>query len=436
MADGAIPETRASVHLPESVDPTAHVMATYAIRVDAGADIDTVANDLAETQSSGTWVTVSREDRVVRDRHAARVVGIWGVPDLEMEDAGRRRRRDWVVRIAYPAYNIGTQIPLLLATVLGEGASMGEIRLIDLELPGSFVDAFPGPRLGVEGIRDIVDAHGRPLLVTIVKPALGLSPAESAALFREAALGGSDAVKDDELLVDHPWSTVDDRVRAHAEAARVVFEETGRRTLYFVNITDRPDRTVERARRAVDAGASALMVDFVTVGMATLGALADDPSIGVPILGHLAMAGALSAAPRTGMSSHLVLGKLPRLAGADAVVVPSPVGTLRTSRRKLRGLAATLTGRFRAIRPALPVVGGGVHPGIVGGLIADLGTDVAIGVGGAVHGHPMGTEAGARAMRQAIDAIVAGESLASAGERQPELGAALRAWAPDLLVGS
>ena len=89
-------------------------------------------------------------------------------------------------------------------------------------------------------------------------------------MFRQCALGGVDAVKDDELLVSHPWSAFLDRVREHGRAARQVFEETGHRTLYFVNITDRPDRLIDNARRAVDAGASGLMVDHVTVGVASL----------------------------------------------------------------------------------------------------------------------------------------------------------------------
>ena len=61
-------------------------------------------------------------------------------------------------------------------------------------------------------------------------------------------------------------------------------------------------------------------------------------------------------------------------------------------------------------------------------LIADLGTEFAIGAGGAVHGHPMGPVAGARAIRQAIDACLQGEPLADAAQRLPELAAALTTW--------
>lgn len=57
-----------------------------------------------------------------------------------------------------------------------------------------------------------------------------------------------------------------------------------------------------------------------------------------------------------------------------------------------------------------------------------FGNDVMIAAGGAIHGHPMGPAAGARAFRQGIDAVCAGMSLEEAGKQYKELGAALEAW--------
>lgn len=419
--------------MPEGVDPGRHVLATYLLRTGAHVDIYRMAGELAELQSTGTWVSLERETPELRHRHAGRVTAIWEVPDQETESPGdavdgRDERRAWVIQIAYPAHNIGNQIPLLLATVYGECASSGEIRLLDLQLPASFVEAFPGPRFGLQGIRGLVGASDRPLLVAMLKPAIGLTPPESAEVFRQCALGGVDAVKDDELLVSHPWSGFLDRVREHERASRQVFEETGHRTLYFVNVTDRPDRLVDNARRAVDAGASGLMVDQVTVGVASLAMLAEDESLPVPILGHLAFAGAIYAAPWTGVSSHLILGKLPRLAGADLVVYPSPYGSLKYTRFKHLRLAQALTDPFHGLLPSVPTPGGGLHAGLVPMLVADLGLDFAIGAGGAIHAHPGGAAAGARAIRQAIDAVVGGVSLEAAAGEHPELAAALLTW--------
>ena len=125
------------------------------------------------------------------------------------------------------------------------------------------------------------------------------------------------------------------------------------------------------------------MVDFVTVGTSALAMLADDAAIAVPIMGHLAFAGAIYASPWTGVSSHLVLGKLPRLAGADIIVYPSPYGTLSYSRSKHLRLAQTMTDPFYGIRRTAPAPGGGLHAGMVPRLVDDLGIDFAFGAGGA-----------------------------------------------------
>lgn len=414
--------------MPESIDYREFVIATYLYRTPVSVDIHRAARALAEMQSTGTWVTVELETQAIQQRHSARVVAIWEVPDHERVDRTVRETRKWVIQIAYPSHNIGAQIPLLLATVYGECASIGELKLLDLHLPESFVSAFKGPKFGLEGIRELVGATERPLLITIMKPALGLTPKESADVFFQAAIGGSDGVKDDELLVSHPWSHYLDRVREHERAAQAAFDETGHRTLYFVNITDRPDRLVLNAYRAIEAGASALMVDFVTVGTSALSMLADDPAIAVPIMGHLAFAGAIYASPWSGVSSHLVLGKLPRLAGADIVVYPSPYGTLQYSRSKHLRLARTMTDPFYGIRRTVPMSGGGLHAGMTRRLVDDLGVNFALGAGGAVHGHPMGAAAGARAIRQSFDAVTQGQSLAEAGASHPELAAAIDLW--------
>jgi 2,3-diketo-5-methylthiopentyl-1-phosphate enolase len=323
---------------------------------------------------------------------------------------------------------MGDQLPLLLANVYGECASWRDLKLIDLDLPGAFVRRFHGPAVGIEGIRGLVDAVDRPMLVTIMKPAIGLTPKQSADLFYEAAIGGSDAVKDDEKVVSQPWSHYLDRVREHGRAARAAYEETGHRTLYFVNITDRPDRLLANAHAAVDAGASALLVNHWTVGVSAMEALAEDPAIGVPIMGHLAFAGALSGSPWSGLSAHLAMGLLPRLAGADMVIYPSHLGTLPFTRAEAQRTSAALTEPLHDLRRSTPLAGGGLHPGLVPRMVEDLGVDWALAAGGGVHGHPMGTAAGARAIRQAFDATVRGEPLAKARAGHPELAAALDKW--------
>ena len=405
---------------PVVIDPSQFVVATYRYRAQAGTDIGRLARSLAELQSSGAWVDLAGETDLIRHRHAGRVLKTWEIHDLEAPA--------WGIEIAYPTHNTSNQIPLLLATVYGECASWSDLKLTDLSLPEAFVSAFHGPAVGLDRIREQVGARNRPLLITILKPAIGLTPKESAAVFLEAAIGGSDAVKDDEKVVSQPWSDFRDRVREHGRAATAAYEQTGHRTLYFVNITDRPDRLMANAHAAVEAGASALLVNAWTVGVSALSALAEDPAIGLPIMAHLAFAGAVSGSPWSGISPHLALGTLPRLAGADVAAYPSHLGTLPFSRDEARGVSAALTDPWFGVRRSLPVAGGGLHAGLVPRMVADLGVDWALAAGGGVHGHPMGTAAGARSIRQAFDAAVRGEPLALARMSHPELAAALDKW--------
>jgi 2,3-diketo-5-methylthiopentyl-1-phosphate enolase len=77
------------------------------------------------------------------------------------------------------------------------------------------------------------------------------------------------------------------------------------------------------------------------------------------------------------------------------------------------------------VAPTFPVIGGGVHPGTVETYMGELGNDIVLGAGGAVQGHPDGAAAGADAMRQAIDAVMAGRPVVDAAQEHPELARAL-----------
>jgi ribulose-bisphosphate carboxylase large chain len=52
-----------------------------------------------------------------------------------------------------------------------------------------------------------------------------------------------------------------------------------------------------------------------------------------------------------------------------------------------------------------PALSCGMHPGLVQAINDRFGVDYMANVGGAMHGHPGGTKAGALAMRQSIDCI-------------------------------
>jgi len=82
----------------------------------------------------------------------------------------------------------------------------------------------------------------------------------------------------------------------------------------------------------------------------------------------------------------------------------------------------------KKIKPVLPVASGGLHPGLVEAVIAVHGTtDLVVQAGGGVHGHPGGSGAGARAMREAVELAAAGESV-SGKRASRELREAIEKW--------
>jgi len=413
---------------PEGIDRESYVIATYLVEHDSSVEILRTAAALAVEQTTGTWTPVPGETPDLRKKHVGRVVAVHEIPAYEFEVPRNVETRQFIVEIAYPWINFGPQIPMLLSTAFGNISMTGKIKLLDLYLPEKFVNRFQGPKFGIQGIRKILNVPDRPLVLNMIKPCTGYTPEQGAEMFYQAALGGMDIIKDDELLADPPFCPMMDRVKLYMEKEREVFARTCERTIYTVNVTDRPDRMKENAQRAVDAGVNGLMVNYLTVGISALQSLAEDPGINVPILAHLDFAGVFYESSYSGLSSHLVLGKLARLAGADMVVYPSYYGKFPFLKERYIRIAHHLTESFYHIKPTFPIPGGGVHAGMVPLLLEELGNDSIIAAGGAVHGHPDGAVAGAKALRQAIEAAMSGLRLEQAAGEHRELKSALDLW--------
>jgi 2,3-diketo-5-methylthiopentyl-1-phosphate enolase len=384
---------------------------------------------LAIEQSTGTWVAVPGETPEVRCQHVAKVIGVYEVPDYEFEVPQGVETRDYIVQIAFPEVNIGEQIPMLLTAVVGNISMGGKIKLLDVRFPEKYVAGFGGPKFGIQGVREVMGVPQRPLLNNMIKPCTGYPLEVGAELFRQAALGGCDIIKDDELLADASFNSAMGRVKRYMEIEKQVYEETGERTLYTVNISDKVPKIFEHARRAVELGVNAIMVNFLAVGLPVMQAIAEDPEINVPILGHMDLAGAMYMSPFHGMSSHIVLGKLPRLAGADIVVIPAPYGKAPVIVDKFLNVARNLSYPLYDLKPTFPMPSGGITPSMVPDVMRDLGNDIVIGAGGGIHAHPQGPVAGGKAFRQAIDATMRGISLEDYSKDHPELEAAHRQWA-------
>ncbi|HEC33105.1 MAG TPA: transcriptional regulator [Chloroflexi bacterium] len=410
--------------LPESLAAEEFVVATYALRL-TGGDPLRAALEVAVTQTTGTWLPIAGES----DAHRGRVIALEELPVGETARNLEEGPRLLLARVAFPVVNFGSDLTMLLATLLGNDASAShEIRLLDMELPASLAAALGGPRYGIPGLRQRLGVPKRPLVCAIMKPSTGFALRAGVEACYQAALGGADLIKDDELLADPDFLPLAKRVPAYADAVRRAFEETGHRTRIVANITAGPTRLLDNGRLARDAGADVLMVNLYAVSPGALADLAA-ADLGLPLWAHSTGAGTYFESPASGMSAHLTLGKVPRLAGADVVILDSPLTYPWRPERFaliLRALRAPLHG----LRPTLPAAGGGVRPDTVPHLLEICGRNVVLAAGGAVHGHPNGTRAGVEAMRVAVDAAIEGIPLPVAAQTSAPLRAALDAWAP------
>lgn len=416
------------IALPDGVSYDDYLIATYLASYPKGIPVPKLAPGLAIEQSTGTWVAVPGETPEVRRCHVAKVIGVYEAPDYEWMVPSDVEQRHYIIQIAFPQVNIGVQIPMLLTTVVGNISMAGKVKVLDIRFPEKYVAGFQGSKFGIGGVRQLLGVQGRPLLNNMIKPCTGYPPEVGVGLFRAAAMGGCDIVKDDELIANASFNEIQTRVKLYMEAERQVYEETGEHTLYTVNVTDEIPKVFENARRAVELGCNAIMVNYLATGFPVLRALAEDPALNVPILAHMDVAGALYASEWHGLSSHLVLGKLPRLAGADIVVFPAPYGKAPVLPDKFQRVAQNLIFPLYHLRPAFPMPSGGITPRMVPNVIKDLGPDIVIGSGGGIHAHPQGPVAGAKAFRQAIDATLRGRPLEEAAKECPELKAALETW--------
>lgn len=412
----------------DGIDLEKYIIATYIIKRAKGQNVNYLARFAAIEQSTGTWVRVPAETAEVRKHHVARVLGVYELPYYEYVVPKDIKERYYCIQIAFPIVNFRPQIPQLFTSVIGNISITHGLKLVDLAFPKEWLKGFKGPKFGLDGIRKLLKVPERPMLNNMVKPCTGHTAKVAADLVYKAAVGGCDVVKDDELISNPEFNTLEDRIVAVMEAVDRADSEKGEKTLYTINISNRLPDIFEYADKVIELGANAIMVNFIATGYAVLRKLAEDPSIKVPILGHMDFSGALMGGEWNGLSSILVLGKLPRICGADSVVVPAPYGKAEILDERYENILRALRFPFQHIKPTLPMPSGGITAGMVDIAIKEAGKDILIGSGGGIHSHPDGPIAGAKAFRQAIDAVMKGLKVKDYAKDHKELGVALGVW--------
>ena len=399
----------------------AEVLATYLVH-SIDENIEKKAEGIALGLTVGSWTDLPLLEQEQLRKHKGRVV--------QVERLGTstgyfpQPRTKGIIKIAYPAANFSPDLPAILTTTFGKLSLDGEIKLIDLTFSEDLLTKFPGPQFGIEGIRQLTGVHDRPFVMSIFKGIIGHNLEFFSEQLKQQALGGVDFVKDDEILFDNDLTPFEQRITRGREVLESVYEQTGHRTRYAVNLSGRTYDLKDKAKKAVELGADMLLFNVFAYGLDVLQSLAEDKDISIPIMAHPAVSGALTPSEFYGIANPLLLGKLLRVAGADFSLFPSPYGNVALGKEEVLGIEEALT-NADLVNKTLPVPSAGIHPGMVPQLIADFGNDSVINAGGGVHGHPGGAAAGGKAFRQAIDATLKSQPLSSAGL---ELKQALELW--------
>jgi ribulose-bisphosphate carboxylase large chain len=402
------------------------------------------AEMMAGEQPSGTLLKIPGETPDLIARHGAVVEsvdledeaatpGLPGAIDPREEGGAVYTRAK--VRISWPLENVGASLTNLFATVLGNLTELRElsgIRLLDVALPPSFIRACPGPAHGIAGTRRLAAVQHGPLIGTIIKPSVGLSPEETARQVQELIDAGLDFIKDDELIASPPYSPLEKRLVSVTRVLNGFAERTCRKPMYAFYITGDIHDLRRRHDLVREACRPCVMVSVNWVGVAYLVALRRHAAL--PIHGHRNGWGMFTRAPLLGME-YTAYQKLLRLAGADHLHVnglgnkffEADESVIASARACLTPLA---NGEGRDDR-AMPVFSSAQTAVQAPETFERLGSaDLIYTCGGGIMGHPDGVAAGCRSVRAAWEAAMEGIPLVEYARREPALAAAIDAFGP------
>ncbi|MBB3916238.1 3-oxo-isoapionate-4-phosphate decarboxylase OiaX [Rhizobium fabae] len=409
------------------------MMITLTYRIETPGSVEAMADKIASDQSTGTFVPVPGETEELKSRVAARVLAIRPLEEAahptwpEAAPGARLHRAD--VDIAFPLEAIGTDLSALMTIAIGGVYSikgMTGIRIADMKLPEAFKNAHPGPQFGIPGSRRLTGVEGRPIIGTIVKPALGLRPHETAELVGELIQSGVDFIKDDEKLMSPAYSPLKERVAAIMPRILDHEQKTGKKVMYAFGISHAdPDEMMRNHDIVAAAGGNCAVVNINSIGFGGMSFLRKRSSL--VLHAHRNGWDVLTRDPGAGMDFK-VYQQFWRLLGVDQFQINGirvkywePDDSFISS---FKAVSAPLFGD--ADRP-LPVAGSGQWGGQAPETYQRTGrtVDLLYLCGGGIVSHPGGAAAGVRAVQQAWQAAVADIPLDVYAKEHPELAASI-----------
>src|SRR3989339_320826 len=403
------------------------VVCQFKVTPAKGYSFRDVVSMVAGESSVGTWTDI----KTMKPR-----IGKLLAPKVYYLDAKNKR-----CRIAYPLelFELGN-LPEVMSSIGGNIYGMKSAKGLlweDIKIPKKMLKSFKGPQFGIKGIRKYLKVFDRPLVGTIVKPKVGLDEKEHAKVAYDSWIGGCDVVKDDENLTSQTFNKFKKRFLLTIKALKKAEEETGEKKVYLVNCTAETEEMLRRIKFVEQNGGNYIMLDIITLGWAGLQTARNHTKL--PIHAHRAGHAMFDRNPEHGMSME-VIAQLARMVGVDTLHIGTAYGKMTGGKDEVLHIEQEIESEFTkqtkehlsqkwfGVKPVFGVASGGVHPGIVDKIMQFMGKDVVKQAGGGIHGHPQGTIAGAKAMRQAVDATMNKISLKNYAKSHRELREALEKW--------
>lgn len=402
----------------------ARIHAVY--HIETPLPVEQAAAMLAGEQSSGTFVPIPGETEELKARSAARVERITLLDTVPQPSLPGARRADAYQRaeleVSWPVANIGPNLPALVSTVQGnlyELTQFSGLKLMDLLLPEEYCRAFRGPAHGIDGTRRAAGVTTGPLVGTIIKPSVGLTPHQTADLVARLCAAGIDFIKDDELMADPPHSPFAERAAAVMRVIHHHAQRTGKRVLYAFNISDEYDAMQRHYDTIVALGGLAGMISINTVGLSAAQKICARGQL--IIHAHRNGWGMLNRHDWLGVAFP-AYGKIWRLAGVDQIHVNGIANKFWESDDNVVQSIHTCREPLHSVPAVMPVLSSGQW----GGQAFETWrrtrtTDVLYLAGGGIMAHPDGIAGGVTAIRQAWQSASLGRSLAEACTRHAEL---------------
>lgn len=304
--------------------------------------------------------------------------------------------KEGVVQIAFPIRNVNLKengISHLLVNLMGGQLDIDIIdkcHLLDIEFPEKVLSFFKRSKYGITGIRKFTSCYEKPLLGAIVKPKIGVNSKTLLDMVKELVEGGVNFIKEDEIMSEFDLCPIEERVPL------IMNYLSGKNVIYSVSIHSDPDKILDRVRLINSLGGNSVHVNF----WCGLGIYRSIRDLDLPIFMHFQKSGDKILTNKS-HSFHIdwrLMCKIAALSGVDFIHAGMIGGYYKWDENEVIDSCKILTDLN-----TMPAISCGFNAGLTDMVNSKLGINYMANVGGGIHGHPNGTLAGAKSMRQSID---------------------------------